>query len=174
METWGRQFNVSSGSRGESDWTTAPISKQVFHDDIQEEMVGDGQFRNASPKGGWFLKKFQITTLAENTDVQHADSRSRKHGSFRFHVAGVPLQSCFCAVTRRVLWTGQRAGGVCTPSVIVDGSVKNDPNDLQRRKAMFKSPGSIWTAILQPNGKECVVHGRLPRGYPMQYAWKPK
>jgi len=35
---------------------TAPISKQVFHDDIQEGMVGDGQFRNASPKGGWFFK----------------------------------------------------------------------------------------------------------------------
>jgi len=51
--------------------------------------------------------KFQITTLAENTDAQHNDSWSRKHGSSRFHVAGVPLQSCFCAVTMRVLWTGQ-------------------------------------------------------------------
>lgn len=117
---------------------TAPISKQVFHDDIQEEMVGDGQFRNASPKGGWFFKKFQITTLAENTDAQHNDSWSRKHGSSRFHVAGVSLQSCFCAVTMRVLWTGQRVGGVCTPSVIVDGSVKNDPNDHEQGKRCHK------------------------------------
>lgn len=102
-------------------------------------MVGDGQFRNASPKGGWFFKKFQITTLAENTDARHAESWSKKHGSFRFHMAGAPLQSCFCAVTRRVLWTGQRAGRICIPSVIVDGSVKNDPNDLERRQAMFIS-----------------------------------
>lgn len=35
------------------------------------------------------------------------------------------------AVIKRVLWTGQGAGGNCTPSVIVNGSVKDDPNDLE-------------------------------------------
>lgn len=89
------------------------------------------------PKRWWFFKKFQVTILAENTDTQHTDSQSRKHGSSRFHAAGVPLQSCFCAVSKRVLWTGQGAGGACTPSVIVDGSIKDDPDDLERRQAMF-------------------------------------
>lgn len=65
--------------------------KQVSHDGLQEETVGDGQFKSASPKGGWFFKKFQVATLAEDTDAQHTDSRSRKHRSSGFHVAGEPL-----------------------------------------------------------------------------------
>lgn len=32
-------------------------SEILKHDDTQEEMVGDGQFRNASPKGSF--QKFQ-------------------------------------------------------------------------------------------------------------------
>lgn len=43
----------------------------------------------------------------------------------------------FHAATKRVLWTRQGAGGDCTPSVIVDGSVKDNPDDLERRQAMF-------------------------------------
>ena len=35
--------------------------------------------------------KFQVATLAEDTDAQYTDSRSRKHGSSGFHVAGEPL-----------------------------------------------------------------------------------
>ena len=34
--------------------------------------------------------KFQVATLAEDTDAQYTDSRSRKHGSSGFHVAGEP------------------------------------------------------------------------------------
>ena len=44
----------------------------------KKKTVGDGQFKSASPKGGWFFKKFQVATLAEDTDAQHTDSRSRK------------------------------------------------------------------------------------------------
>ena len=53
---------------------------------------------------------------------------------------GSPYQSCFCAVTKRGLWTGQGAGGGRAPSVIVDGSVKDDPDDLERKEAMFTGP----------------------------------
>ena len=35
--------------------------------------------------------KFQVATLAEDTDAQHTDFRSRKQRSSRFHVAGEPL-----------------------------------------------------------------------------------
>ena len=35
--------------------------------------------------------KFQVATLAEDTDAQHTDFRSRIHRSSRFHVAGEPL-----------------------------------------------------------------------------------
>ena len=34
---------------------------------------------------------FQAATLAEDTDTQHTDFRSRKHRSSWFHVAGEPL-----------------------------------------------------------------------------------
>lgn len=80
-----------------------------------------------------FISQPLQKTLTPNTLILGPENMS-----FRFHVAGVPLQSCFCAVTRRVLWTGQRAGGVCTPSVIVDGSVKNDPNDHEQGKRCHK------------------------------------
>lgn len=56
----------------------------------KKKRLAMGQFKSASPKGGWFFKKFQVATLAEDTDAQYTDSRSRKHGSSGFHVAGEP------------------------------------------------------------------------------------
>ena len=50
----------------------------------------------------------------------------------------VPLQSCFCAITKGVLWTEQRAGGGCTSSVTVEGIVKDDPNVHREGKRYHK------------------------------------
>lgn len=44
-------------------------------------------------------------------------------------MAGVSLHSCFCAVIKRVFWTGHTAGVGCTPSVTAEGSVRDDPKD---------------------------------------------
>lgn len=54
----------------------------------KEKLLTTDKFRNAFPKVDGSLKRF--TTLAENTDAQHADSKSRRRGSSRFHTAGVP------------------------------------------------------------------------------------
>lgn len=99
------------------------------------------KFRNVSPKADGSLKSF--TTLAENTDAQHADSKSKRHGSSQFHTAGVPPTSMCLCCNKRVLRAGQKRWEQ-TPSVIVDGSVKDDPNDLEETQASFVlSPGSI-------------------------------
>lgn len=54
----------------------------------KDRLLTTDKLRNASPKADGSLKSF--TTLAENTDAQHADSKSRRRGSSRFHTAGVP------------------------------------------------------------------------------------
>lgn len=54
----------------------------------KDRLLTMDKLRNASPKVDGSLKSF--TTLAENTDAQHADSKSRRRGSSWFHTAGVP------------------------------------------------------------------------------------
>lgn len=54
----------------------------------KDRLLTTDKLRNASPKADGSLKSF--TTLAENTDAQHADSKSRRRGSSWFHTAGVP------------------------------------------------------------------------------------
>lgn len=66
------------------------------------------KFRNASPKADGSLKSF--TTLAENTDAQHADPKSKRHGSSQFHMAGVPQQACVCAVIKGSFGLDRRDG----------------------------------------------------------------
>lgn len=48
------------------------------------------------------------------------------------HSRSAPISMYLCC-NKRVLWTGQK-GREQMPSVIVDGSVKDDPNDHEQGK----------------------------------------
>lgn len=80
----------------------------------KEKQLTMDKFRNASPKADGSLKSF--TTLAENTDAQHADSKFRRRGSSRFHAAGVPQLACTCAVVKGSFGLDRRHGSKCHQS----------------------------------------------------------
>lgn len=79
------------------------------------------------------LKSFRSQTLqktlAPNTLIVGPGNKSLP-GSLWL---GLPFQSCFCAVTKKVLWTRWRAGGGCTHQSQWK-AVKNDPNDHKKGK----------------------------------------
>lgn len=54
----------------------------------KEKQLTMDKFRNASPKVDGSLKSF--TSLAENSDAQHADSKFRRRRPSWFHTVGVP------------------------------------------------------------------------------------
>lgn len=72
------------------------------------------KFTTVSPKVDGSLRSF--TTLVENTDAQYDDSKSKRHGSSQYHVAGVPQQACICAVIKRSFGVDRRDGSKCHQS----------------------------------------------------------
>lgn len=104
--------------------TTAPKKKQLAIDSS-----------SASPKGGWFSHVSGCNPCRRHWHPTLTFSPG-KHRSSWFH-GWEPYQSCFCAVTKRVLWAGQGARGRA-PSVTVDGSAEDDPEDHEQAKPCHK------------------------------------